>query len=131
MKKAYLFVLLFIFNLTSGRGQKPGQMNEYDAETNTVFDEAPPDDSWHNWFADLIFTEEGKQKRYGRNHGSVNEKDKHGSLWTELWEDLKLGAQITLVILILLILAAVSWIGYRVHKRRKEAQNRRWYQWNR
>ena len=132
MKKTCLVVTLFtILQLAASRGQKPGQMNEYDPESNTVFDEAPEEETWHNWFTDLIFTEETKHK-YGRNHGSVNAQDKHGgSLWSEIWEDLKIGAKITLTLLVLAVFALVGYVGYTVYRKRKEAQNKKWYQFNR
>ena len=123
VKKEYLLLALFaIVELTSGRGQKPGQMNEYDPETNTVYDESP-DDSWSQWFTDLIFTEEAKQKRFGRNHGNINESDKHGSLW----EDLKYGAKVVLVILLLAFLAIAGFLGRKWYIKRQEARRRKWY----
>ena len=107
VKKKYLVLVLFtVVQLSSARGQKPGQMNEYDPETNTVYDESP-DDSWFHWFTDLIFTEEAKQKRFGRNHGNINESDKHGSLW----EDLKYGAKVVFVSALLVALAIAGYFG--------------------
>ena len=117
-----MLALFTIAHLTAGRGQKPGQMNEYDPDTHTVFDEAPPDSSWSGWFHDLIYTEEAKQK-YGRNHGRVDESDKHGSLW----EDLKYGAKVVFTILILAALAVAGFLGRRWYKRRQAANQRRWY----
>ena len=102
-------------------------MNTYDPETNTVFDEAPADDSWFHWFTDLIFTPEAKEKRYGRNHGSVNDSDQHGSLW----EDLKYGAKVVFVVLLLAVLAVVGYLGRKWYLKRQAAKQKKWYQFNR
>ena len=40
-----LAAFLQTFSARDLRGQKPGTMNEYDEESNTVFDEPPEDDT--------------------------------------------------------------------------------------
>ena len=44
---------------------------------------------------------------------------------------MKIGAKIALAILVILVLALVGYVGYTVYRKRKEAQNKKWYQFNR
>ena len=90
-------------------------MNEYDEETNTVFDEAPEDDSFLGQMEELIFEDDHSGDNKGaRHHGSSSESDKHNTFWNTL----KYEAKIVFTILILIVICIAGYLLYRLWKKR-------------
>ena len=113
LRVALLLLSATLIQFIYAKGQKPGTMNEYDEETNTVFDEPPEDESFLGWLEDLVFEED-----YGeggkRHHGSANAGDKHG----EEWRTVKTTAKWIIGIIILLLLIIVGYLARLWWKKR-------------
>ena len=112
----YLITLLLaaLVQHISARGQKPGAMNEYDEETNTVFDEAPEDESFLGQLEELIFEDEHDSTKGARHHGSSSESDKHGTFW----KTLKYEAKVVFTVIVLVLLVIAGFLIRRWWKKR-------------